>query len=186
MIIIHHLIAISLIVMSIQGNYEYAGLIVLLPMDAMDLILYGGKLFHLCSNTIDGVPLSPRIARVQAYCMVVISIAWALTRLYMYSVIVYSWNILFIFGRGDLTVYDVSAPGDWKPVYVYYMAFLSIILAVLQYTWGYFIFKMTYLTFQQGTLKETVFNSYSQTKSKEQYLSRSPRGNAQNLKKRRM
>lgn len=159
MMVLHHLITISLLWVSLNGNIEYAGVLVLLPMDSMDLILYSGKIFHLLSNTLDGTPRGPFIAKLQTLAMCVINLMWFITRIWSFNVIEISFIIAHVYMPN---VFSVNSPGESMPFYVYYTLFLGFLLIILQTIWGFMISRMTVRLLKSGVLNETVFNTYGQ------------------------
>jgi len=165
MMVAHHIITILLVLMTIQGNFEYHGFMVLLPMDAMDLILYAGKMFHLFSNTIHGLPKSRKFAFGQMWAMFIISISWAYTRLYMYGCCITSWTLVYFFQKTN--VFTVTAPGETISFFIYEMTFFGFPLLIFQCIWAFFIWKMTLGLFSSGVLKEGMFNTYADSKKKE-------------------
>lgn len=160
MMVLHHLVTITLLWASLHGNVEYAGVLVLLPMDTMDFVLYTGKIFHLLSNTIDGVPRSPRLAKGQTLFMCFIALFWLVTRIWSFNIIEVSYILA---NTVHTNVWSVSLkPGESRPFYIYFSQVAGISLIILQTVWGYMIWRITYRLLKTGTLTDGCFNTYDQ------------------------
>eukprot|EP00397_Hematodinium_sp_SG-2012_P051165 GEMP01059816.1.p1 GENE.GEMP01059816.1~~GEMP01059816.1.p1 ORF type:complete len:193 (+),score=27.38 GEMP01059816.1:688-1266(+) len=162
-------VTIILLIFGVQFGFEYGGLFTLFPMDTMDLILYGSKIVHLRTCTVDGKPRSAKHQHRQQMTMAAILISWIITRLYLYNVVIYAAHTVFMGQNLDNVFtnhpYFQRTDSDGSKYVVYPVLcsavyILLLALGLLQAAWSVMIGKVLFNLVRFGHVKDTVFNTH--------------------------
>lgn len=147
MMMIHHVVAASLVYGAYISDAHRIGVHVTFTMDIADVILYYCKGFHLRTSDYYGKPKSDRRAKEQTGKIIVVCSAWLVFR-----VVVFGWEILGMWQNNSFATNSFTSN---------YLKLLLMLLWGLQFVWWIYACKILAAQLLEGSFHDAVHGDYA-------------------------